>query len=84
MDGVQAISDIRLKFQERLRQLLEGLAHLDQTGKCSQYETWILKATGGFGDVYKGCLNMNGEEIKVALKLMRSSLCANGEFAKVR
>ena len=84
MDGVQAISDIRLKFQERLRQLLEGLAPLDQTGKCSQYETWILKATGGFGDVYEGSLDIDGEEIRVALKLMRSSLCANGKFAKVR
>ena len=28
VDGIQATSDIRHKYQERLRQLLEGLAHL--------------------------------------------------------
>ena len=76
-------SDIRHQFQEKLRLLLENLAHLDQTGKCSVRQSWIYKAEGGFGEVYEGYLYVDEIAIKIALKEMRSSLCTNGNFAKV-
>ena len=79
----QEVTDIRYKFRAKLQQELQRLAHLDQTENCPSYSTWILRAGGGFGDVYEAYLSINGRKVKVALKQMRSYLLTNGEFAKV-
>ena len=79
----QLVLDIRLQFKEKLRRYVDGLPFLDQSENLSK-EPWILRAAGGFGDVYEAYLFVNGNKIKIALKQMRSSLCSDADFAKVR
>ena len=82
VDGLSVADDVRYQFREKLRRLLENLAHLDQSGRCSADEPWIFKAAGGFGEVYEAYLVIDGKKVRVALKQMRSYLCTNGDFAK--
>ena len=76
-------SELTLKSQGVLRQLLERFEHLDLTGKLSTKDPIIQKAHGGYGDVYVVHVWIRRKKIKCALKRLRFYIYKDKDFARV-